>query len=191
VADSSDLRDEPRDAGSGFADAHSGEVIAADRDEEFANGVRSATESDERDRSDRPRGRSGRRRGRSRGRRSSGEQGEGRASEQRERKPPRSAPRTERVDRTADDDLDDDFDSDDPIGELDAGAEDGDEGEEVVAGAGATGGRSALQRSIPSWDEAIGFIVDTNMESRPQRRPSPRSGGRDGGRGRPRGRRKQ
>jgi hypothetical protein len=47
--------------------------------------------------------------------------------------------------------------------------------------------RSALQRSIPSWEEAIGFIVDTNMQSRSQRRQSANSGSRSNsshGRGR-------
>jgi hypothetical protein len=55
------------------------------------------------------------------------------------------------------------------------------------------GSRSAaLARSIPSWDEAIGFIVDSNMSTRSQRRPPQRSGSREGGnsRGRSRGRRK-
>jgi hypothetical protein len=51
--------------------------------------------------------------------------------------------------------------------------------------------RAALQRSIPSWDEAIGFIVDANMQSRSQRRPSGPSGSRSGSpRGRSRGRRR-
>jgi hypothetical protein len=39
-------------------------------------------------------------------------------------------------------------------------------------------GRSALQRSIPSWDEAIGYIVELNMQSRSQRRPTSHSGSR-------------
>jgi hypothetical protein len=48
-----------------------------------------------------------------------------------------------------------------------------------------------LQRAIPSWDEAIGFIVDSNMQTRSERRSPPRSGSRDNGpRGRSRGRRK-
>jgi hypothetical protein len=47
--------------------------------------------------------------------------------------------------------------------------------------------RAALQRSIPSWEEAIGFIVDVNMQSRSQRRQSGQS---SSPRGRPRGRRK-
>jgi hypothetical protein len=51
--------------------------------------------------------------------------------------------------------------------------------------------RAALQRSIPSWDEAIGFIVEANMQSRSQRRPSGPSGSRSGSpRGRSRGRRR-
>jgi ribonuclease E len=47
--------------------------------------------------------------------------------------------------------------------------------------------RAALQRSIPSWDEAIGFIVEVNMQSRSQRRQSGQS---NSPRGRSRGRRK-
>jgi hypothetical protein len=43
-----------------------------------------------------------------------------------------------------------------------------------------------LQRSIPSWDEAIGYIVDSNLQTRSQRRPSSQSGSQ---RGRSRGRR--
>jgi hypothetical protein len=51
--------------------------------------------------------------------------------------------------------------------------------------------RSALQRSIPSWEEAIGYIVDSNMQSRSQRRPSAHSGSRSNpSHGRGRGRRK-
>jgi hypothetical protein len=51
--------------------------------------------------------------------------------------------------------------------------------------------RAALQRSIPSWDEAIGFIVDANMQSRSQRRPAGPAGSRGGSpRGRSRGRRR-
>ena len=98
--------------------------------------------------------------------------------------------RAENEDNAADDDLDDDLDDDDTLG-LDADADDGAEGDEEAVGAGATRGRSVLQRAIPSWDEAIGFIVDTNMQSRTQRRPPSRSGPRDsGGRGRSRGRRR-
>jgi hypothetical protein len=74
---------------------------------------------------------------------------------------------------------------------MDDGDDDGDEG--VATGAGISRS-AALQRSIPSWDEAIGFIVDTNMQSRSQRRPPTRPGGgsRDNGSrgGRGRGRRK-
>jgi hypothetical protein len=50
---------------------------------------------------------------------------------------------------------------------------------------------SATQRAIPTWDDAIGFIVESNMQSRSQRRPPSRSDSRGGAsRGRPRGRRK-
>jgi hypothetical protein len=40
--------------------------------------------------------------------------------------------------------------------------------------------RSAAQRTIPSWDDAIGFIVDANMQSRLQRRPTSRPDSRGG-----------
>jgi hypothetical protein len=62
------------------------------------------------------------------------------------------------------------------------------DGEESGAGSSR---RAALQRAIPSWAEAIGFIVESNMSTRSQRRPSARSGGgREGSsRGRSRGRR--
>jgi hypothetical protein len=50
---------------------------------------------------------------------------------------------------------------------------------------------SAAQRAIPSWDDAIGFIVDSNMQNRSQRRPPSRSDSRGGSpRGRSHGRRK-
>lgn len=51
----------------------------------------------------------------------------------------------------------------------------------------ANSNHTKAQRSIPSWDEAIGFIVETNMQSRSQRRPPSRGGA---ARGRSRGRRK-
>jgi len=50
---------------------------------------------------------------------------------------------------------------------------------------------SATQRAIPSWDDAIGFIVESNMQNRSQRRPPSRSDTHGGAaRGRSRGRRK-
>jgi hypothetical protein len=77
------------------------------------------------------------------------------------------------------------------MGVGDDAEDDLDDGDEELAGAGSSRGRSTLQRAIPSWDEAIGYIVDTNLQARGQRRPPPRSGPREnGGRGRPRGRRK-
>jgi hypothetical protein len=49
---------------------------------------------------------------------------------------------------------------------------------------------SAAQRAIPTWDDAIGFIVDSNLQNRSQRRPPSRSDSRgSSSRGRPRGRR--
>jgi ribonuclease E len=47
---------------------------------------------------------------------------------------------------------------------------------------------TAAQRAIPSWDDVIGFIVDSNMQTRTQRRPPGRSESRGGSpRGRSRG----
>jgi hypothetical protein len=64
----------------------------------------------------------------------------------------------------------------------------GDDEDDDEVGADGSRSRSVLQRAIPSWDEAIGFIVDTNLSARTQRRPPSRSGPRDnGGRGRSRG----
>jgi ribonuclease E len=57
---------------------------------------------------------------------------------------------------------------------------------------GSSSGKSAAQRAIPSWDEAIGFIVDSNMQSRSQRRPPSRSDSRgNSSRGRSRGGRRR
>jgi len=87
-----------------------------------------------------------------------------------------------------DDDLD--AESDGPLAD---GAEDTDEQSDGESDRPISArGRAALQRSIPSWDEAIGYIVDLNMQARSQRRQSSHSGSRSGPtRGRaPRGRRK-
>ena len=94
--------------------------------------------------------------------------------------------------------LGDDFDE---IGEVETVLDDDDspddqfdddensDGDQV--GARESGRTKAAQRTIPSWDEAIGFIVDSNMQSRSQRRPPSRSPSRgNGARGRSRGRRK-
>jgi hypothetical protein len=83
------------------------------------------------------------------------------------------------------------MDDDDSEVSVDDNDSEDDDSNGVATGAGVS--RSgALQRSIPSWDEAIGFIVDTNMQSRSQRRPSSRPGSRENGSrgGRGRGRRK-
>jgi hypothetical protein len=74
-----------------------------------------------------------------------------------------------------------DFDADAQIDEVAVGDDDG--GGEP----GAARSRSAGHRSIPSWDEAIGMIVEANLQTRTQRRPS----GNSGPRGRPRGGRRR
>jgi hypothetical protein len=125
---------------------------------------------------DRKRGRSRRRRRGGRGRRSGEPHGE------------RTAAPLQQESEGIDDlgvelDSDDDEDgSDFGSGQLDT--EDGDADTADIGGARG----SAAQRAIPSWDDAIGFIVDSNMQSRSQRRPAPRSG--NGPRGRSRGRRR-
>ena len=50
-------------------------------------------------------------------------------------------------------------------------------------GEGRIRGRSAGHRGIPSWDEAIGMIVEANMLTRTQRRPSGNGSPRGRGRG--------
>ena len=194
-----DLRDEPRDADSGFARPRAGEATVDERDDELANREGSSSDSEDGAASDRGRGRPRRRRGRGgRGRRSESPPAEGRSREPRESRP-RTPKRTESadqdldqdLDKDLDKDLDDELDADDILGGLDSDADDDGDSDEAAAGTGAARGRSVLQRAIPTWDEAIGFIVESNMQSRSQRRPPPRSGSRDnGGRGRPRGRRR-
>jgi hypothetical protein len=76
-------------------------------------------------------------------------------------------------------------DSDDM--DLDEAAATGEAGEELEVGDGArpstSRSRSAAHRSIPSWDEAIGMIVDSNMQTRSQRRASSPAGPRGRSRG--------
>jgi ribonuclease E len=83
------------------------------------------------------------------------------------------------------DDDEDDSHLDIPADDENGMADDGDSTEAGTSRAARS--RAALQRSIPSWDEAIGFIVDVNMQSRSQRR---QSGHGSSPRGRSRGRRK-
>jgi hypothetical protein len=183
----SDYRDEPRDAG-GFADAHPDEPSGEAREDDDADDREAASksggdrESEDRSRGGRPR----RRRGRGRGRRSESAAEEDQSREPRSAKG-RSAPRTSESDQFADDDLDDDLDVEEP--EIDLG-DDADD-DDSAPREGGSRGRGALARAIPTWDEAIGYIVDSNLQTRSERRPPPRSGSRDGGgRGRPRGRRR-
>ena len=65
-----------------------------------------------------------------------------------------------------DDDLDGDLDDDQGSDELDLGV-DGEDSDDA-SGRGAPAGH----KSIPSWDEAIGMIVDTNLATRTDRRRS-------------------
>jgi hypothetical protein len=188
----SDFRDEPRDAG-GFADAHADEPMADARDEEFADeGDRPRSSSDTRESSDRQRGgRPRRRRGRGRGRRPESSRGGDEPNRELRESRPRKVEHTSDSEPLEDDEFDDELALDEPIEaqDVDSDDEDGDDDDMVEGGGSRT--RSTLQRAIPTWDEAIGFIVDSNMQTRSERRPPSRSGSRDnGGRGRSRGRRR-
>jgi hypothetical protein len=81
------------------------------------------------------------------------------------------------LDDDLDGDLDGDLDDDQGSDELDLGV-DGEDSDDAS-------GRSAPagHKSIPSWDEAIGMIVDTNLATRTDRRRSspPQSRGRSRG----------
>jgi hypothetical protein len=190
----SDLRNEPRSAGSGFSDAHTDDQMQMfNETDEGDRSVESEKVIDEDARSDdRPRGRS-RRRGRGRGR---GRMPDDRQPEGREGRAPRKRDDESRVERSQPE-LEDEFsdeelmEDDDTEVALDDGDLDSDDSNGVATGASISRS-AALQRSIPSWDEAIGYIVDTNMQNRSQRRPSSRPGSRDNGSrgGRGRGRRK-
>lgn len=178
-----DLRNEPRSAGSGFSDAHADEPMLLDDEAEMGRSQESGDGGEEGDSSDRPRGRSRRRgRGRGRGRTRTGEERptEGRQPAARAQRPRRDE--EEHIEH-AQPELEDEFtdeelmpDDDDAEVSMDDGDLDGDDGDGVATGAGMSRS-AALQRSIPSWDEAIGYIVDTNMASRSQRRPQSRPGG--------------
>jgi len=185
----SDMRDEPRSAGSGFADPHADEQRplfeeTIEEEEEEIYSETSIVEEEEESPSDRPRERSRRRRG-GRGRNSEDRPRPRSRDENGEQKPRPTRPRSE-----VDDDLvDDHFGEDDADELLDNEADENEEGSTAADGNGGRRTTSALQRAIPSWDEAIGFIVDSNMQTRSQRRP-PRGGGRENSsRGRGRGRR--
>ena len=193
----SDFRDEPRSAGSGFADAHPDEPIQFQEETENLDRPdgSSPTSDDEAD-SERKRGRSrrrGRGRGRGRGRDAEDRPRDSRPAVRRDAGPRPEKPRQEIGDEDEDafgDDLlmDHDDDAEETLadGGLDAEGENG-----AAVGPGGSRSASALQRAIPSWDEAIGFIVDSNMQSRSQRRPPSRPGSRDSSpRGRSRGRRR-
>jgi hypothetical protein len=159
-----------------YIDEQTGEVPA-----------RSQQESDEEERT---RGRPRRRRRGGRGRKS--------GERQRDDRPAKRVHESPGADEKGADDLGDDVgelsdDDDDSLSatslDMDSDLDDSDAGGEP---AGASRTMSAAQRAIPSWDEAIGFIVDSNMQSRSQRRPPSRPDSRGGSpRGRSRGGRRK
>jgi hypothetical protein len=78
-----------------------------------------------------------------------------------------------------DGDEDEDEDDDDAMMSAGDGDEEHDDDEE--------GGTRSSHKNIPTWSEAIGVMVETNMQSRrnaPQRPSAPRDRGRGRGRGR-------
>jgi hypothetical protein len=185
------------------------ETDVAESGETEDRGPRTTDESGEPRRRRRRRGR-----GRGRGRRSDGEQvGEERSAdrteqgeesaresraprEPREQREPRGRsgrPRREPARKHVDpkDDLDDGLeeivlDDDNDTDGMDLGID--------VEDAGESTGRDtpAGHKSIPSWDEAIGMIVDTNLATRTDRRRSSPQQSRGGAsRGRPRGGRRR
>jgi hypothetical protein len=131
-----------------------------------------------------------------RGRRSAGESDETHEIDRGHRRPTRRVKRDERdherrarpVNTELSDDGSEDLDSrlSDDDDELEAGEHGTVDAGEVAPARS----RSALQRSIPSWEEAIGYIVDFNMQSRSQRRQSTHSGSRSNPSHARRGRRK-
>jgi hypothetical protein len=185
----SDYRDEPRAAGSGFADAHPDEPIGfRDNTDDFDQSSGASLAIDKEESDDRKRGRPRRRRGRGRGRgRGSDDRTRDAESGDRRESPRAARPSHKTASEISDQSPLDDDDADDLAGEseLDVDDENG-----VAANTGESKGARALQRAIPSWDEAIGFIVDSNMQSRSQRRPASRPGSHDNSRGRSRGRRR-
>jgi ribonuclease E len=142
-------------------------------------------ESDESSDTERKRGRPRRRRRGGRGRRSGPRDGE------RSRDEPRSLQPRDSLESGDDFDDLDVMEPDDEFAEAlaPAGQFTADENSDGAADDGSDLGRGkAAQRAIPSWDEAIGFIVDANMQSRSQRRPPSRSqSGGSSSRRRPRG----
>jgi hypothetical protein len=161
------------------------DVTAAGFVEELERGDESTSPSGD-DRSterklDRPR----RRRRGGRGRKSDQRPAEDRPPARQQNRLARAQKEVEIDDDLTDSDLEDEFlGPDDRLDDTDLDeADDSDE-------AGSNKSR-ASQRAIPSWDEAIGYIVDSNMQSRSQRRPPSRSDSRgNSSRGRSRGRRK-
>ena len=172
IGSPSDLRNEPRAAGAGFSDAHSDEQMQM-----FEGGEEEGRSGEEEGSSDRPRSRSRRRgRGRGRGRKSDDRPSEGRGQRGEQSRVERAQPDLE--DEFSDEELMDDQGSDVAFDD-----DDGDDLDDGVASGASISRSTALARSIPSWEEAITFIVDSNMQSRSQRRPPQRSGGGGGGGG--------
>jgi hypothetical protein len=149
----------------------------------------SATE-DQGEQAERSRGRSRRRRRGGRGRKSSGRQREGRSAEPRIHEQGGD----DQVDADFDD-LGDDMDSQtDNDNLMESRPADGDTDLDDLDGEQApshTRSMSAAQRAIPTWDDAIGFIVESNMQSRSQRPRPSRSDSRGNSRGRSRGGRRK
>jgi hypothetical protein len=145
----------------------------------------SALASDETAPAERTRGRTRRRRRGGRGRKTSEGRIEGRRSPRREEARSRDVV-----------EVGEDFDDlglsgmDEEDSDTAAPADEFADDEESNVDTGDADRSKAAQRTIPSWEEAIGFIVDNNMQNRSQRRPPSRAPRGNSSRGRSRGRRK-
>lgn len=177
VSDSEDIE---------FLDLSAGGETSAEGTEEDAEET-SGTPGDEE-----PRQRKGRRRRRRRG------SGRGREKERAAGEPEGSAPKGTSSDELADDrNVDAQADADDALGDEDSEDDDIDSvgmGEALSDDEGDGDSDSAIDknshRAIPAWEEAIGYIVSVNMESRAKNPKAsvPRGRGRGrGGRGGARG----
>jgi hypothetical protein len=95
-----------------------------------------------------------------------------------------AAPAGARIGRSASPEVDDDDDDDDDDDHELAVSGDSDMDDDSDAD---EGGRRSAHKNIPTWSEAIGVMVETNMQSR-KSSPQRPSGSRERGRGRGRGR---
>jgi ribonuclease E len=179
----------PRQAPAEFSNRSRGSEDWQSTDVGMADSANAAAPAEEEEESDRSR-RTRRRRG-GRGRRPP-ERKEGGADRQQSRRRDPDLFETPGADDF--DDLGEDVETDDEIdsdldSSIDASGPDGDDEAEGPDDSSTAKGRSPAHRSIPSWEDAIGMIVASNLQSHSQRRAT--SGNGHGPRGRARGGRRR